>query len=233
MNEIITDENLKLQIRCVSHEIRNHLSICDMYSQIIRKNLEKSNIENHSIENALDCIQKSIQIIGTNLLDLKSLNSTTERIYDFKSIIEKGVELSKAYTNEEKNIEFEVFIKNTSNIKIDENRFLSCIVNIIKNGIEAIEIKGKIEILAEIKNNFGIIKISNNGKPIPKEKQESIFNEGYTTKKTGCGLGLSICKKYLKSQNATLELVKSIKGQTQFEIKIPITTYSTKEENPE
>lgn len=224
MNEIITDENLKLQIRCVSHEIRNHLSICDMYSQIIRKNLEKSNIENPSIENALDCIQKSIQIIGTNLLDLKSLNSTTERIYDFKSIIEKGVELSKAYTNEEKNIEFEVFIKNTSNIKIDENRFLSCIVNIIKNGIEAIEIKGKIEILAEIKNNFGIIKISNNGKPIPKEKQESIFNEGYTTKKTGCGLGLSICKKYLKSQNATLELVKSIKGQTQFEIKIPITT---------
>lgn len=233
MDEIITDENLKLQIRCVSHEIRNHLSICDMYSQIIRKNLEKSNIENPSIENALDCIQKSIQIIGTNLLDLKSLNSTTERIYDFKSIIEKGVELSKAYTNEEKNIEFEVFIKNTSNIKIDENRFLSCIVNIIKNGIEAIEIKGKIEILAEIKNNLGIIKISNNGKPIPKEKQESIFNEGYTTKKTGCGLGLSICKKYLKSQNATLELVKSIKGQTQFEIKIPITTYSTKEENPE
>ena len=233
MNEIITDENLKLQIRCVSHEIRNHLSICDMYSQIIRKNLEKSNIENPSIENALDCIQKSIQIIGTNLLDLKSLNSTTERIYDFKSIIEKGVELSKAYTNEEKNIEFEVFIKNTSNIKIDENRFLSCIVNIIKNGIEAIEIKGKIEILAEIKNNLGIIKISNNGKPIPKEKQESIFNEGYTTKKTGCGLGLSICKKYLKSQNATLELVKSIKGQTQFEIKIPITTYSTKEDIPE
>ena len=104
MNEIITDENLKLQIRCVSHEIRNHLSICDMYSQIIRKNLEKSNIENPSIENALDCIQKSIQIIGTNLLDLKSLNSTTERIYDFKSIIEKGVELSKAYTNEEKNL---------------------------------------------------------------------------------------------------------------------------------
>ena len=50
MNEIITDENLKLQIRCVSHEIRNHLSICDMYSQIIRKNLEKSKIENPSIE---------------------------------------------------------------------------------------------------------------------------------------------------------------------------------------
>lgn len=222
MSEIITDENLKRQIRCVSHEIRNHLSICDMYSQIIRKNLEKSNIENPSIENALDCIQKSIQIIGTNLLDLKSLNNTTERIYDFKTIVEKGVELSKAYTNDEKNIEFNVFIKNSADIKIDENRFLSCIVNIIKNGIESIEIKGKIEIIAEVKNNFGIIKISNDGKPIPKDKQQNIFNEGYTTKKTGCGLGLCICKKYLKAQNSTLELVKSIKGQTMFEIKVPI-----------
>ncbi len=224
MSEIITDENLKLQIRCVSHEIRNHLSICDMYSQIIRKNLEKSNIENPSIENALDCIQKSIQIIGTNLLDLKSLNNTTERIYDFKSIVEKGVELSKAYANEDKNIEFDVFIKNSADIKVDENRFLSCIVNIIKNGIESIEIKGKIEIIAEVKNNFGIIKISNDGKPIPKDKQQSIFNEGYTTKKTGCGLGLCICKKYLNAQNASLELVKSLKGQTQFEIKIPVIT---------
>lgn len=222
MSEIITDENLKLQIRCVSHEIRNHLSICDMYSQIIRKNLEKSKIENPSIENALDCIQKSIQIIGTNLLDLKSLNNTTERIYDFKTIVKKGVELSKAYTNDEKNIEFNVFIKNSADIKIDENRFLSCIVNIIKNGIESIEIKGKIEIIAEVKNNFGIIKISNDGKPIPKDKQQNIFNEGYTTKKTGCGLGLCICKKYLKAQNSTLELVKSIKGQTMFEIKVPI-----------
>lgn len=222
MNEIISDENLKLQIRCVSHEIRNHLSICDMYSQIIRKNLEKSKIENPSIENALDCIQKSIQIIGANLLDLKSLNNTTERIYDFKSLVEKAVEMAKAYTTDDKNIEFEVFIKNSADIKIDENRFLSCIINIMKNGIEAIEIKGKIEIIAEVKNSFGVIKISNNGKPIPKDKQQNIFNTGYTTKNTGCGLGLCICKNYLKTQNATIELVKSIKGQTQFEIKVPI-----------
>lgn len=222
MNEIISDENLKLQIRCVSHEIRNHLSICDMYSQIIRKNLEKSKIENPSIENALDCIQKSIQIIGANLLDLKSLNNTTERIYDFKSLVEKAVEMAKAYTTDDKNIEFEVFIKNSADIKIDENRFLSCIINIMKNGIEAIEIKGKIEIIAEVKNGFGVIKISNNGKPIPKDKQQNIFNTGYTTKNTGCGLGLCICKNYLKTQNATIELVKSIKGQTQFEIKVPI-----------
>ncbi len=222
MTELLTNKDLNLQIRCVSHEIRNHLSICDMYSQIIRKNLEKEGIENQSIQNAIDCIQKSIQIISANMLDLKSLNNSTPQIIDFETIVNKGIELSKAYVTEDKNIKFEVFIKNTDTIYIDECKFLACIVNIIKNAIESIELKGNIEVLAEVKDKFAILKISNDGKPIPKEKQNSIFEQGYTTKKTGCGLGLAICKSYLESQKASLELTKSTKKQTQFEIKIPI-----------
>lgn len=221
MTELLTEKELNLQIKCVSHEIRNHLSICDMYSQIIKKNLEKDGIKNSSIENALECIQKSVQIINANILDLKSLNTTAPQIIDFKSIVENGANLAKAYITD-KDIQFEVFVKNTSNIYIDENRLLACIVNIIKNGIESIEIKGNIEILAEVKNNTAILKISNDGKPIPKDKQKYIFNQGYTTKKNGCGLGLAICKQYLESQGATLELIKSAKSQTTFEFKIPI-----------
>ena len=220
-NQELTIEDLNQQIRCVSHEIRNHLSICDMYSQIIKRNLEKEGINNKSIENALDCIQKSIQIIGTNLLDLKSLNQTTPQIIDFERVITRGVELSKAYIID-KEIEFEVFIKNSDNLYIDENRFLACIVNILKNGIESIEMRGKIEVLAEIKDNIGIIKLSNNGKVIPKEKQEQIFNQGYTTKKTGCGIGLALCKNFLENSGAKLTLTQSTKAKTTFEIRVPI-----------
>ncbi len=220
--QVLTEENIKEQIRYVSHEIRNHLSICDMYSQIIKRTLEKSGIENESLNNAISCIQQSVKVIGSNLLELKSINSGVKRIYDFKTLITKGVEMSKAYICD-KDIEFEVFIKNSANIELDENRFLACMVNIIKNGIEAIEIKGKISVLAEIKDNKGIIRISNNGKPIPKDKQDTIFECGYTTKKTGTGLGLAICKKYLTEQNATLELKKSVKGQTTFEIEVNVT----------
>jgi len=220
-NNHLTIEELNLQIRCVSHEIRNNLSICDMYSQIIKKNLEKNGIKNESIENAIICIQKSIQLISTNLLDLKALNNSSTKITDFKSIITKAAEMAKAYATE-KDIKYEVFVKNTANIEIDENRFLACIINIIKNGIEAIEIKGKIEILAEVKNNSGIIKISNNGKPISKDKQETIFKQGYTTKQSGCGLGLFICKNFLNSINADIKIIKSTKQQTTFEITIPI-----------
>ena len=221
MTETLTQDDIKNQIRYVSHEIRNHLSICDMYSQIIKKNLEKEGIKNLSIENAIACIQQSVRIIGTNLMELKSINNGCPQIFDFEKIVLKGVEMSKAYICD-KNIEFEVFIKNSDNIEVDENRFLSCLVNIIKNGIEAIEIKGKISVLGEIKDGKGIIKISNNGKPIPKDKQSTIFEQGYTTKQSGSGLGLAICKRFLSEQNATLELKKSTADQTTFEIRVDI-----------
>lgn len=217
----LTIEDLNQQIRCVSHEIRNHLSICDMYSQIIKRNLEKEGISNNSIENALDCIQKSIQIIGTNLLELKSLNQNTPQVIDFSKIVTKGANLAKAYVID-KDIEFEIFVKNTDYIYIDENKFLACIVNILKNGIESIEGKGTIEVLAEIKENFGIIKLSNNGKPIPKDKQQQIFKQGYTTKTSGCGIGLALCKNFLEASGATLTLTQSTKAKTTFEIKVPV-----------
>ena len=146
----LTKDQLEQQIRCVSHEIRNHLSICDMYSQIIKRNLEKSGIENSSIENAINCIQNSVKIIGANLLDLKSLNNYAPKVVDLKNIVEKSAEMGEAYATE-KDIEFEVYIKNSANIEIDDCRFLACLVNIIKNGIESIETRGQIQILAEVK----------------------------------------------------------------------------------
>ena len=217
---ILSDENLYSQIRYVSHEIRNHLSICDMYSQIIKKTVEKLGINNSTIDNAISCIQQSVRIMGANLMELKSMNEPTIQVFDFKKTVEKAFEMSKAYA-QDKNIEFEIAIKNSANIEIDENRFISSIVNIIKNGIEAIDIKGNITIVGAVDNSIAVIKITNDGKMIPKEKQSIIFESGYTTKNTGNGLGLYICKKYLESQNADLKLLQSTKTKTTFEISIP------------
>ncbi len=216
------DTNLNNQISIISHEIRNHLSICDMYSQIIKRKLDNDGISDLSINNAIECIQKSVQIISANLLDLKSLNTDNPKIIDFKTTVLAGIELAKACV-EDKNIDFDIYIKNSDNICIDENRFESCIVNIIKNGIQAIDNKGTIKIIGEIKDQNAVLKIGNNGKTIPKDKQNLIFSEGYTTKKTGNGLGLHICKKYLNKTGADIKLLKSTSAETVFEITIPIS----------
>ena len=215
-------ENLNgLYTRCVAHEIRNHVSICDMYSEIIKKHLQKSNITNESIDNALDCIKKSLKIITTSLLDLKSMDNFELKICEVRYLVEEAVRLSDAYSVGKK-IEINLLTKNSALIKIDENKFLACLVNIIKNGIEAIEASGEIFILSEVIDDFVHIKISNNGKMIPVEKQKEIFNQGFSTKSNGCGLGLYICKNNLEKFNAQLLLNKSTKSKTEFEIIVPV-----------
>ncbi len=211
------DKLLELQTRCVAHEIRNHVSICDMYSEIIKKHLERSNYKNESVENALDCIKKSLKIIGTSLLDLKLASHLEFKNCELKYLIDESVRLSSAYTLG-KNITIQSKIKNSTIVNVDENKFLACIVNIIKNGIEAIEENGEINVSVDTKENTTHIKISNNGKMIPLEKQNEIFSEGFTTKPTGCGLGLHICKTHLEAQNIELRLNKSTEALTEFEI---------------
>ena len=212
MNDLI-----KEQSRCIAHEMRNHISICELYTQIIKKNLEKEGIQNTSLNNALNCIN----IMSNSLLDLKSLDNFNLKKVNIKKVLEEGIKLATAYISDKK-------IKMTSNINIDaevfidENKFLACIVNIIKNAIEAIKKEGKINVSLEIEGDYIHIKISNDGEPISQEKQKSIFEEGFTTKPTGSGLGLHICANNLKAQNATLKLTKSTTEITEFEIILPI-----------
>lgn len=216
MNEIIYEQS-----RCIAHEMRNHLSICELYTQIIRKNLEKEGIKNSSIENALNCINKSLKIMNNNLLDLKSLNNFSPKICSIKKILEEGIKLSQVYICE-KNIKITSDLQTDANVYIDENKFLACIVNIIKNAIEAISNEGEIRISLQLADGKAHIKISNNGEAISKEKQKAIFEEGFTTKPTGSGLGLHICANNLKAQNAILQLAESTPEKTVFEIVLPI-----------
>lgn len=216
MNEIE-----QLQIRCTSHEIRNQISICEMYSEIIKKHLEKDGYKNESVENAIDCVKKAIKIISNSLVDLRSMNKFEPKVCDVKTLVDEGIRLANAYSFG-KHIIFELDTNLSANIFVDETKFIACIVNIIKNAAEAIDDTGKIAVCVRRSNDDITIDISNNGKMIPVEKQKEIFEEGYTTKVTGSGLGLHICSKNLEAMKASLSLVKSDNEITQFEIKVPV-----------
>lgn len=207
----------------VAHEMRNLLSICNLYSTIIDKQSAKVNFEDegtkNSIINARNCIKKSLAMTGNLLLDFKSLNNVDLKEYDLKTLIETGMDLAQIYATS-KDITFEIKTFESVNVFVDENKFLSVLINLIKNAVESIEEKGKISIATKITDKNVKITVANNGKPIPEDIQEKIFEEGYTTKPSGSGLGLIICKKTLEEQYAQLKLKKSDEISTEFEINL-------------
>ena len=214
-----SDSQLNQQIRHIGHEIRNQLSICDIYSEILKKHLAKENIKNPSIDNALDCIQNAVKLIGNNLLDLKSMGDIVVHTCDSDKLISSCIEMASVYAKD-KDIQFTKDIAANIKILVDENKFQGCIINIIKNAIEAINVKGEINITAKTCDDYLVINISNNGAPVPADKIKDIFEDGFTTKSSGSGVGLYLCRQNIEAMEGTVNLIQSNNVSTIFEIKV-------------
>lgn len=80
--------------------------------------------------------------------------------------------------------------------------------NIIKNAVDAISGEGKIDIHVTDQSQFVYIDIKDNGKGIPKGKRKTVFEPGYTTKKRGWGLGLSLTKRIIENYHSGKVFVK-------------------------
>jgi signal transduction histidine kinase len=81
--------------------------------------------------------------------------------------------------------------------------------NIFKNAVDAIDGEGKISILVTDQQQFVYIDICDNGKGIPKSKFKTVFKPGYTSKKRGWGLGLSLSKRIVEEYHSGQIFVKS------------------------
>jgi len=82
---------------------------------------------------------------------------------------------------------------------INQQLFSWVIENLVKNAIDAMGGKGILRIKVQSKNNkFVQILVSDSGKGIPKSMYTKIFDPGYTTKKRGWGLGLSLTKRIIE-----------------------------------
>lgn len=72
--------------------------------------------------------------------------------------------------------------------------------NLIRNAVDAMEgSKGRIQVQVYERDQRVIIEIADNGKGIPKSKQKAIFKPGFTTKKRGWGLGLTLSKRIVEN----------------------------------
>ena len=72
------------------------------------------------------------------------------------------------------------------------------IENLVKNAIDAMKGKGQLDVVIEQDAKYVKIKVSDSGKGIPKNQFNSVFEPGFTTKKRGWGLGLSLTKRIVE-----------------------------------
>ncbi|MDT8392812.1 MAG: HAMP domain-containing sensor histidine kinase [Bacteroidales bacterium] len=123
-------------------------------------------------------------------------------------VVYSSTEYIKSRTS--KKVEYNIRVPGNRPIIVPLNAHLFSwvIENLVKNAIDAMAGNGKISISVEEEKNHVVIDVSDTGKGIHKSHFKAIFNPGYTSKKRGWGLGLSLSKRIIRDYHKGKIFVK-------------------------
>ncbi|MFC4739325.1 sensor histidine kinase [Flavobacterium ponti] len=173
-----------------AHQIGTPLSSLIGWLEILKMdNVEPSTIEEIEKDiNRLQTITDRFSKVGSEpVLEIKDIIEETRSSFDYLK------------DRSSKQVDFKFIApKNEINVAINPALHSWTIENLVKNAIDAMKGKGNLTLVIEEKEDYVRIKITDSGKGIPKSSFTKVFEPGFTTKKRGWGLGLSLTKRIVQ-----------------------------------
>jgi len=188
----------------------------------------------HQIGTPLSSLMGWLEILKTENIDQDILTEMTRDITRLQTITERFSKIGSVPKLERKNIvaetqkTFDYLKTRTSKLidfsfKTDDAEIYAMlnpqlyswtIENLVKNAIDAMRGKGNLQISIKQLEDKVFIQIKDNGKGIAKADFKQIFEPGYTTKKRGWGLGLSLVKRIIEDyHNGKIHVIQSTINQ--------------------
>jgi signal transduction histidine kinase len=176
-----------------AHQLGTPISSLKEWINLLRET-EKENQEELLVE--LDNDVRRLELITERFSKIGSDPVLKPENLDL--VIENSLQYLNARTSSK--VELSVSILKPGNwANINIPLFDWVIENLCKNAIDAMEGKGKIVVQLNHDGKHVYIDITDNGKGISKSKFKTVFKPGFTTKKRGWGLGLSLVKRIVES----------------------------------
>lgn len=189
----------------IAHEIRNPLGAIKQSVFFLKRKMNEYPVK---IQDHLKLIDRELD--KTNNVITNMLNSIDVRRTNFKTVdLYTVISEAAARCRIRERIKLDINIKpGLYRVPGDAVQLQQVFINLITNSIQAIPKEGKISISAKnIKEDKRIeIQIVDNGHGIDDEVISMVFNPLYTTKESGTGLGLGICKQIIEQHGGEINL---------------------------
>nr|WP_249436138.1 ATP-binding protein [Paenibacillus sp. Marseille-Q4541] len=207
----------------VSHEIRNPLTVTSGFLQLLNKSKTITEQEKGFIELSLLELKRAEKIVSDYLSFAKPqsenmvYSNMSEELEYTKNIIMPYASIHK--------VEVDFYFNNTLNTSYDRNQIQQCLINLYKNGIEAMIETGGGTLTIEIteKKQQIMIRIKDTGVGMTKDEISRLGKPYYSTKEEGTGLGMLMVYSTINKVRGNIE-VHSEKGKgTTFLLTIPTT----------
>lgn len=106
----------------------------------------------------------------------------------------------------------------------DRDQIIRVLNNLIKNALQAIpnDRIGKVEVILCSYDTYAQIRVHDNGSGIPLDMYDKVFQPNFTTKSSGTGLGLAMCKNIIEMAGGSIDFESEVNKGTAFFIELPL-----------
>jgi two-component system nitrogen regulation sensor histidine kinase NtrY len=211
--------------RRIAHEIKNPLTPIKLSTDHMMKKWQNRDDDFGQVfERSTKTIIKEVESLKRLVNEfsrfgkMPEINKAPVRI---SPIIETVVNLYRDYKG------LEIRVSGQANepfVELDAEQFKRVIINIVDNAIQAMQSKGKIEIVIGYDNaaNRVYVDICDDGPGIRAEDKERLFLPYFSTKKDGTGLGLAIASRVVTEHRGYIRIKDNKPHGTVFTIELPI-----------
>jgi nitrogen fixation/metabolism regulation signal transduction histidine kinase len=211
--------------RQVAHEIKNPLTPMKISIQYLQKAINNnqpnvkelsSNVANTLVEQ-IDHLSK----IAADFSQFANIGNTNVEVFDLHDILKSLKELYRP----DRTIQFSWHpVKDKVIIKADKTQMNRLFTNLFANAIEACNGHSvcKIDVIETQENGSIRVSIKDNGEGIAPEMQSRIFIPNFTTKSSGTGLGLAMCKSIVEQAKGKIWFETEKDSGTTFHVELPL-----------
>ncbi|MDF2572954.1 MAG: kinE 2 [Sporomusa sp.] len=195
----------------VAHEIRNPLTTVSGYLQFFQKKSEFSSYKDHF--NLLISELDRANLIIKEYLSLCQNKSRDMGFHQLNSIVQDIYPLIKAAANAT-SMDVHFIPGPIPEIHLDEKEIRQLLLNLVRNGLEAMKPGGTVTIRTYMRNGDVFLETQDYGTGIPPHILENIGKPFLTTKESGTGLGLAVVYRIANDHQATIQVESGPKGTT-------------------
>jgi nitrogen fixation/metabolism regulation signal transduction histidine kinase len=213
--------------RQVAHEIKNPLTPMKLSIQYLQKAIKNNNTNVKELTtNVANTLVEQIDHLSKIAADFSRFANIGNRnieVFDLHAVLENLKDLYSANPKIE-------LIWNRVNGKVmmrsDKTHMNRLFTNLITNAIDACDDnqKCRIEISETLQEDSILVEVKDNGHGIPVEMQEKIFTPNFTTKSSGTGLGLAMCKTIVEQAEGSIWFKTELETGTTFFVQLPVLT---------
>jgi signal transduction histidine kinase len=202
----------------IAHEVGNPLAaISSLVQMMNRRELDET------MHERLGLIDEQLRRIQRTLRELVGFSrpaSSDVTSCDLNDVIDSALNVAKYYKRKKGKHIVTHFAEALPRVLVVRDRMLQVFLNLILNALDATEEGGTIEITTRLDTGRLEATVTDDGHGIAPGNQPRLFEPYFTTKETGTGLGLFVCRNIVESSGGRIELTESRPGRTTFTVSL-------------